>query len=73
MTAADIAEFERTALAAEAALQNASAANSSEIENYFAGGGTGPFPGLDSIGLAKLQQAAIEARAAFRMAQRTGT
>lgn len=67
-----LAELQRAAEAAEAALKNSRCATASQIDNYFSSGGIGPFPGVDSLGLARLQENAIRARAAFRTAQITG-
>jgi hypothetical protein len=69
---ARLEELEHAAIAAEGALKNSRCASASQIENYFASGGIGSFPGVDSMGLARLQEEALEARATFRAAQFTG-
>jgi|GEM_PF-6048126 hypothetical protein len=61
-------ELERAAEWAEADLKNSRYATTAAIENHFASGGVGPLPGLDSMGLARLQENAILARNASRMA-----
>lgn len=64
-----LAELERAAERAESDLKNVRGATSSEIENWAANGCIAPMPGIDSMGLARLQEKAIRARDAVSLAE----
>jgi len=60
--------LERTAEKAESDLKNVRGATSAELKNWTANACQGPMPGIDSMKLGRLQDAAMRARNAVELA-----